>query len=219
MSFFAYHYIKFVRRLESFGSAQLDELAGRMGVLDRLDKRNRYFFAKSRYSAFSFPGGIAFGKAYWSNLADGQRMAIAAHEFSHIKNDDMRKRQARILLPGLVIVAAFALFWVYYLLPFMVNSIGLAMLGLISLVVLLSASLLLVGIFSAPWRRRTELRCDMEAARYVDGEDLISALELWEGEVSRKGRRKMRYRIQSGFYPPLTERVEVIRRCPQPRPS
>jgi Zn-dependent protease with chaperone function len=213
MSYVAYRYIRFARRLEPFDSAELDELAGRMGVLGKLNRRQRYFFARSRYSAFSFPGGVAYGKAYWNSLDAGERIAIGAHEFSHMRNDDVRKRQVRILLPGLAIMIILASVWIYYILPYMADSVLLAAVGLVSLVLALSGSLLLLGALNAPWRRRTELNCDIEAARYADGEDLISALELWEGGVSQKARRKMRYRVQSSFYPSLSQRVEAIRKA------
>ena len=62
MSQLTYRYIKFRRMLEPFDSPQLDDLAQRMDVFNRLNKKQRYFLSRRTHSAFSFPGGIAFGK-------------------------------------------------------------------------------------------------------------------------------------------------------------
>lgn len=211
MSFLAYRLVRSRRKLEPFDSPQLDELAGRMGVLRRLNKKQRYFFSPRAYSAFSFPGGIAFGKWYWDSLGDGQRMAIAAHEFSHIKSNDGIRRFLRIALPSLVVTLAIMI-TISFVLPYSASLAVLEGVGIgVGTVLVFMSSYTLLSLINAPWRRRTELRCDADAAKYAEGEDLIGALSLWEGMISEKARKTMRYRILSRYYPTLAQRTETIR--------
>ena len=211
MSFLAYHIIRSRRKLEPFDSPQLDELAERMGVLNRLNKKQRYFFSRRAYSAFSFPGGIAFGKWYWNSLDDGERTAIAAHEFSHIKSNDGIRRFLRIALPSLVITLAIMVA-ISSALPYSTSVFLLEGVGVgIGTVLVFVLSYTLLALVNAPWRRRTELNCDADAAKYANGEDLIRALTLWESAISEKGRKTMRYRIVSRYYPTLAQRAETIR--------
>ncbi len=210
MSFLAYRFLRFRRKLEPFDSPQLDELAERMGVLNRLNRKQRYFFARRAYSAFSFPGGVAFGRWYWNKLDDGERMAIAAHEFSHIKSNDGVRRFLRIPLPSLAVTLALMI-TISSVLPYSASAAVLEEVGVgVATVLIFVLSSTFLSLINAHWRRRTELNCDADAARYVNGEDLIRALSLWESAISEKTRKAMRYRIQTRFYPTLAERTEAI---------
>jgi Zn-dependent protease with chaperone function len=211
LSFLAYRIVRSRRRLEPFDSPQLDELAERMGVLKRLNKKQRYFFSRRTYSAFSFPGGIAFGKWYWDSLDDGERTAIAAHEFSHIKSNDGVKRFLRIALPSLVITLAIMIA-ISSILPYTASAFVLEGVGVgMGTVLVFMLSYTLLSLINAPWRRRTELDCDADAAKYANGEDLIRALFFWESVISQKVRKTIRYRILSRYYPTLAQRTEAIR--------
>lgn len=207
-------FIRFTRKLEPFDSLQLDDLAQRMGVMSRLDREQRYFLSRRAYSAFSFPGGIAFGRWYWNSLDDPERLAIAAHEFSHIKSNDGIKRFARIGLPSLVATLAIMITVSYSL----AYSASVATLDLVAVALgtalTFTLSFTVVGLVNAPWRRRIELKCDIEAAKNANGEDLIRALSLWEGAVSEKAKKTTRYRILSRYYPTLAERSKAIRAAP-----
>jgi Zn-dependent protease with chaperone function len=211
LSSLANRFVRFRRKLEPFDSPQLDELAERMGVLRRLNKKQRYFFSRRDYSAFSFPGGIAFGKWYWDSLDDGERMAIAAHEFSHIRSNDGVRRFLRIALPSLVVTLAIMIA-VSSELPYSASAAVLEGAGVgIGTVLVFALSFTLLSLINAPWRRRTELDCDADAAKYANGEDLIRALSFWESAISEKARKTMRYRILSRYYPTLAQRTERIR--------
>jgi len=213
LSFLTYRFLRFSRRLEPFDSPQLDELAGRMGVVRRLNGRERYFLSSRGYSAFSFPGGIAFGKGYWDHLGEGERLAIAAHEFSHIRSNDAMTRFLRIGLPSLALALAIMLGISSVLIYGPSNSVDTLELAGVTLgtVLVFLCSYTLMNLVNAPWRRRMELRCDTEAAKYTNGEDLIRALSLWQGAISEKAQRTFRYRIQSRSYPTLEDRVRAIR--------
>lgn len=211
MSFLAYEYIKLSRKLEPFKSPQLDELAERMSVLSRLNGKQRYFLSKRAYSAFSFPGGIAFGKWYWSNLDDGERLAIAAHEFSHIKSNDGIRRFWRIALPSLVVTLVVML-TVASVLVYSPSMTTFALVGVaLGTALTFACSFVLMSSINAGWRRSMELDCDIEAAKYTNGEDLIHALSLWDSVISDKTRKTLQYRILSSLYPTLSERAQAIR--------
>ena len=64
------------------------------------------------------------------------------------------------------------------------------------------------------WRRAIELRCDVVAASYVDGQELISALRIQDSLISPKQRRGLSYWMASRMfpYPSLSEREEAISR-------
>lgn len=213
MSFVPYRFFRFSRKLQPFDSPQLDVLAERMGVLRQLDRKHRYFLSSRGYSAFSFPGGIAFGRAFWNAIDDGERLAIAAHEFSHIKSRDMEKRFLRIVLPPVVVTLAVMIplitLWVNdlpdseTLLAFIVVAVGTA--------ALYSSTYTTTSLLGASWRRRMELSCDEDAARFTNGEDLIRALSLWHDAADRVGKKNIRTRIQGRFYPSLAERAAAVR--------
>lgn len=211
LSSLAYRFLRLRRRLEPFDSPQLDELAKRMGVLNRLNKKQRYFFSRRPYSAFSFPGGIAFGKWYWDSLDDGERMAIAAHEFSHIKSKDGIRRFLRIGMPSFVITLAIMIA-IASILPYSASAAVLEDAGVaLGTAFVFVCVFTLTSLINAPWRRRTELNCDADAAKYANGEDLIRALSLWESVIGEKARKTIRYRILSRYYPTLAQRTETIR--------
>lgn len=206
-----YRYIRFSRRLEPFESPQLDELARRMGVLSRLNRKQRYFLSRRTYSAFSFPGGVAFGSWYWNSLEDGERMAIAAHEFSHIRSNDMIRRFWRIAVPSLVVTLVIMLA-VSSMLVYGPSIAIFALPGLaLGTVLTFVCSFMILGSINAGWRRSMEMRCDIDASKYANGEDLIHTLSLWEGAISEKVKKTIRYRILSRFYPTLAERTQAIR--------
>ena len=212
MSFIISRYLRFARRLESFDSPQLDALAERMGVLGRLNRKQRFFLSKRGYSAFSFPGGVGFGRAYWEHLDEAERMAIAAHEFSHIRSNDLLRRFLRMVLPPAAVTLGVMIPLVSWTnaLPDSVFPVVLLFVA-VATVALYTSTYALVALLNAPWRRRVEMKCDVVAAKYTDGEALIRALSLWEGAVSGKARRTVRHRFLSRNYPSLAERAEAIR--------
>jgi Zn-dependent protease with chaperone function len=190
-----------------------------MEVIQHLNTKQRYFFSRRAYSAFSFPGGVTFGKWYWNNLNDGERMAIAAHEFSHIRSNDVIKRFLRVAMPSFVATLAIMI-TISSMLPYNTSMALLEGVGVgVATIIVFTLSYSLLSVINAPWRRRTELNCDADAAKYTNGEDLIRALSFWENAVSEKARRTTRYKIQSIYYPSLAERVDTIRAATGGAPS
>ena len=210
-----YLYLRLRLRLVPFPSALLDSVADRMGVSGRLRGRGeRYFLSSRGVSGLCFAGRVVFGGAYWSRLGDAERSAVAAHEFVHIRSRDARRRLVRVVLPGVAVTGAFTWAWTYYPLPLPSGLVGYLLfvpVAVAPLVVLL-CSYAASTLLNAPWLRRMELRCDVEAARdgVDDGEALVRALEVWEGMLGN-ARRSLRYRWLSRSYPTLAERTAAIR--------
>src|SRR5208283_4610773 len=100
-------YGKLIYRGKRIDSSPFDELAQRMGALPFMhDKRGRYFLSKARISAVTLGSMVFFGAAYWSHLDDDERLAIAAHEFVHIRSVDSMNKARRVLLPAVIIAGA-----------------------------------------------------------------------------------------------------------------
>ncbi|MGA2664367.1 MAG: M48 family metalloprotease [Nitrososphaerales archaeon] len=211
-----YLYFRFRLRLVPFSSALLDSVADRMGVSGLLKgKEERYFLSGRGVSGLCFAGRIVFGGAYWSRLDDAERSAVAAHEFVHIRSRDAKRRLVRVVLPGVAVTGAFTWAWTYYPLPLPSGIVGYLLFVpvVVAPIVVLLCSYVISTLLNAPWLRRMELRCDVEAARdgVDDGEALVRALEVWEGMIGNT-RRSLRYRWLSRSYPTLAERAAAIRR-------
>ena len=56
-----------------------------------------------------------------------------------------------------------------------------------------------------------ELRCDMEAAKYVDPASLIKALETADSLFGADVKKSRTYRLFSRSYPTLADRVRAVR--------
>lgn len=169
-------YARGIYRGKRFDSPPLDQLAERMGAISRLnDSRGRYFLTEAKISALNFGTAILLGSEFWSRLNEDQRLGIVAHEFVHVRSPELKRRVIRLLLPSLALAGAFFSWWVYsfrdYLLPGVLPGV-LVFGGLFALI------FFVIGLFAstqlnAGWNRRNEIRCDVEAASYVDGEALI----------------------------------------------
>jgi Zn-dependent protease with chaperone function len=170
----------------------------------------RYFLSKTRISAISFGSFVVFGAAFWGLLSDDQRLATAGHEFVHIRSADGIRRAKRVILPSVVFSGFFFLTWALSFRNYLNEGVVLVGVTLTLLVYLLG--FFVSTLANAGWNRRNELRCDVEAAGYVDREAMISALEMWESMVSEKTRKSFAYKLASRAYPTLAQRRDAIRR-------
>lgn len=198
-------YIRLWFRGTPFESADLDRLAIRMNVLASLSKnpRDRYYLSKRRLSAHNIANRVIFGRQYWDGLSRDQRVAVCAHEFVHIREGDGKRKAKRLVAPSAL----------FSFIVFVISSITFrSVLGSLLLSVFgWFAGLSILAVLNMRWNRAMELRCDEDAAIYVDAKALITALSAGEALISPKFKRSLAYRIASKSYPKFEERAQAIR--------
>jgi Zn-dependent protease with chaperone function len=128
---------------------------------------------------------------------------VAAHELVHIREEDGRYVRDHVTIPALlsafgVFVVSLAVWPIFFLACF------LALFGWL-------AGLLSLTRMNIGWRRRVELRCDVVAASYIDGEDLIAVLAIQDSLIPSRRKGTRAYRRAAKAYPTFNERVDAIR--------
>jgi len=147
---------------------------------------------------------IIFGLTLYEKLSEVQRVAVAAHELVHVKEGDYSYALKHIALPSYLLFVGILIssIWAGRLFLLVV---------LLALFVWVACQTSLMQIH-ASWRREAELRCDVIAASFIDGRDLIEALRIQSSLVTPKQRRSWGYRFASRMYPSQVEREEAILR-------
>jgi hypothetical protein len=164
-------YLRVFLGARAFKSSELDSLAESMSVSDRLssDVGERYFLTNTNIAALSLGNKLLFGSRYYSSLTEGQRLAVAAHEFGHVLGDG-GERIRRLVVPAVAVSVLFALAVVV---------------GTGSIVALLFASLLgftgavaALSTIDSDHYLKHEMTCDKLAASFADGEALVQAIHV-----------------------------------------
>jgi Peptidase family M48 len=143
-------------------------------------------------------------------MTQDQRVAIAAHEFVHVRERDNRYDRLYSRLPP-------ALVWVA------IGVWALSQADPSSGIVLLIVAIPLAFIYAPFWLkvaaakhyRERELRCDMVAAQYVDGEALISALSLADPILNPPGVRDTRTCMRWLSHTSHVDLWYLVRRTPE----
>jgi len=158
---------------KAFESPELDSLAESMSVSDLLSSNaeERYFLTKTNVAALSFGNKLLFGARYYSNLTEGQRLAVAAHEFGHVLADGGERRE-RLVVP-LVAVSTLLALVVFLGTGSTIALTGASVLGLLAALVARSSA------GSGRYLRR-EMSCDKLATSFADGDALVQAIHLAE---------------------------------------
>ena len=190
-----------------FESSELDSLVSRMSVLEKMstNPKDRWFIGRGS-AAYSSKTRVIFGRRFYERLTEAQRLAVAAHELVHIREGDAGYAERHVTIPALVcwlgpFLVSLALWRIFFVA---------AILGLVGLELCLFSSIYSIR----GWRRAAELRCDVVAASFVDGQDLIAALRILDAFISPAQRRGLSYRLAHWMlpYPSLGEREEAIGR-------
>jgi Zn-dependent protease with chaperone function len=199
-------YIRVWYRAKSFESRELDALAERIGIVAMLSPNpsKRYFLSKWRTAGNTILNRIVFGERYWAMLTAGERLAVCAHEFIHVRERDSRWKLTHTGLPSVAAALAVAIALYYALGRLALVSVFLAVLAWI-LALSVTSSLNLGN------NRRMELRCDTEAAKFVDPASLVASLQVADSLVSLEVKEGRAYRRLSRSYPTIEERIRAIR--------
>jgi Zn-dependent protease with chaperone function len=198
-------YIRVWYRARPFESRELDALAERMGILAMLSHspNERYFLSKWKTAGNTIVNRVVFGERYWAMLTAEEQLAVCAHEFIHVRERDSHWKLTHLGLPSVIatLVVAFA------------ASYTLGHLALVSVFLAVLAWFLVLSVTSSlnfGNNRRMELRCDTEAAKFVDPMSLVASLQIADSLISSKTKEGRRYKRISRSYPTLEERVRAI---------
>ena len=197
-------------RLTAFDSPELDALADRMGASRFLwsDVHRRYFKTQKGILASTTGRAVRFGAVLYEMMTPEQRLAVAGHEFVHVRERDPLHNFVYLRLPPLVVWAAV---WIWAF--FQPDPWFEILILLLYTPVAVFYGPFWLKLLAAKHFREVELRCDSVAAQYIDGEALISALQLSDSMFNPPSvKNTRRYRNLSKLYPTLEERAEAIRR-------
>ena len=196
-------YLRVFLGARAFKSSELDSLAESMSVSGHLSSNGgeRYFLTKTNIAALTFGNRLLFGARYYSSLTEGQRLAVAAHEFGHVLGD-RSERARRLVIPAVAVSVLFALAVVV---------------GTGSIVALMFASVLgFIGAVAAlstvgsDHYLKHEMSCDKLAASFADGEALVQAIHVAESLRSASTNRLASFRRRVGTNSSTKLRVDAI---------
>lgn len=196
-------YLRVFLGARAFKSSELDLLAESMRVSSHLscNPGERYFLTKTNIAALSLGNKLLFGSRYYSSLTEGQRLAVAAHEFGHVLEDG-GERMRRLVVPAVAISVLFALAVVV---------------GTGSTIALMFASLLgftgavaALSTIDSDHYLKHEMSCDRLAASFADGEALVQAIHVAESLRNAKTNRLASFWRRVGTNPSTKLRVDAI---------
>lgn len=186
-----------------------DLIAYKMEVQNVLpkDKQRRYFRVSRNLSSIAtHSNALVFGDRVYSALTPTQRVALAAHEFAHIKRKDLAHKFRRYQLPSVGL-------WIVFLVTSYAIFRTLSVVGVclfVGLPIALTILPMLIELLDAERLREVELRCDEEAASYIDGSELIGALRIADSIMSSAAKRNPFRKLFARLYPTLDERSKTL---------
>jgi Zn-dependent protease with chaperone function len=204
-------------RENPFQSESLDDLAETMQVNRILKKGRLKRYYKSRFlqaGGLSSFDRIFFDAKYLQMLSPDELLAIGAHEFTHINEKHGEKRLLRIFGRSLVIAAAigamvFFNFAIIEQISFFSNF-GRLLSSFFFSVILFWIAFWASFYLNSRWNREQEIKCDLSAVKFANGEAMISALIKLNQLRPRKMTRLNR--LLPTLYPTLDQRINAIRK-------
>jgi peptidase M48-like protein len=197
-------YLRLFLGAKSFESSELDSLAEKMNVSGFLSSNSdeRYFLTKANMAALSLGNKLLFGANYYLALTDKQRLAVAAHEFSHVLGKDGEHRRKRVVAPAALVAVLLA--------ALTLLATGSVLLVECALAVGFLVPLPLLSAAYAKQYHTQEMRSDRLAASFVDGEALVGAIQAAESMVNLRTKRTFTQKIRVRRHPSTKSRVDAI---------
>jgi Zn-dependent protease with chaperone function len=181
------------------------------------DKSERYY--KARYlqaGAMATLDRVLFDAKYLETLLPNELLAVGAHEFTHLNQRHGIKKFWRSILPAIVTGVAIGLL-VYFnfasidRLSFF-SSLGKSLSSLFLGVSFWFGALMACLYVNAKWLRQQETNCDLSSVKFLNSEDMISALiKLDQLRPHKTGR--FAARLLPRLYPTLEQRIKDIRKA------
>lgn len=170
-------------KARAFPSESLDNLADAMQVTKilRASKVERYFSVGFlSVGGMAFLDRIFFDSRFLQVLLPDELLAVAAHEFTHIKKRHGTKKFFRLTAPAAIIgvlmgLLVFLNFASIDSIP-LVGSLGKVVSSLL-VAVFFGFFALVAGLYvNAKWLRQLETECDLSSVKFLNGEPMIQAL-------------------------------------------
>ena len=198
-----------------FPSESLDNLADAMQVTKilRAKKLERYYnVGFLAVGGMAFLDRIFFDSRFLQLLLPDELLAVAAHEFTHLKKKDGTKKFFRLTAPAAIVGAlmgflAYSNFASIDSIPF-VGSLGEVVSSLFA-TIFFGFFALVAGLYvNAKWLRQQETECDLSSVKFLNGEPMIQALIKLNNLRPRRMPQLERWLPK--VYPTIEQRINDI---------
>ena len=198
-----------------FPSESLDNLADAMQVTKilRAKKLERYYnVGFLAVGGMAFLDRIFFDSRFLQVLLPDELLAVAAHEFTHLKKKDGTKKFFRLTAPAAIVGAlmgflVFSNFASIDSIP-LVGSLGEVVSSLFVTIFFGFFVLVACLYVNANWLRQQETECDLSSVKFLNGEPMIQALIKLNNLRPRRITRLER--LLPKIYPTIEQRINNI---------
>ena len=201
-------------KASSFPSEPLDNLADAMQVKKILGAKKLERYYNVRFLAvggMAFLDKVFFDSTYLQVLLPDELLAVASHEFTHLKKRHGTKKFFRLTAPASIIGVLIGLLVFFNFESFnsipLVGSLGNAISGLLAAVFFGFFALVACLYVNANWLRSLETECDLSSVKYLNGEPMIQALIKLNNLRPRNIRIE---RLLPKVYPRIEQRINDI---------
>jgi Zn-dependent protease with chaperone function len=198
-----------------FQSDSLDNLAETMQVTKilKVSKLERYFnVGFLAVGGMAFLDRIFFDSRFLQVLLPDELLAVAAHEFNHLKKRHGTKKFFRLTVPAAIVgilmgLLIFFNFSIVTTIP-IIGSLGNVISGLLA-AIFFGFFALVAGLYiNAKWLRSQETECDLSSVKFLNGEPMIQALIKLNNLRPRRMPRLERWLPK--VYPTIEQRINDI---------
>jgi Zn-dependent protease with chaperone function len=179
----------------------------------KVSKLERYFnVGFLAVGGMAFLDRIFFDSRFLQVLLPDELLAVAAHEFNHLKKRHGTKKFFRLTLPAAIVgvlmgLLVFFNFSIVAQIP-IVGSLGNVFSGLFT-AIFFGFLALVAGLYTnAKWLRKLETECDLSSVKFLNGEPMITALIKINNLRPRRMPRLER--LLPKIYPTIEQRINDI---------
>jgi Zn-dependent protease with chaperone function len=179
----------------------------------RAKKSERYFnVGFLAVGGMAFLDRIFFDSRFLQVLLPDELLAVAAHEFTHLKKKHGTKKFFRLTAPAAIVGAlmgflVFSNFASIHSIPF-VGSLGEVVSSLFA-TIFFGFFALVAGLYvNAKWLRQQETQCDLSSIKFLNGEPMIQALIKLNNLRPRRMTRLEQ--LLPKIYPTIEQRINDI---------
>jgi Zn-dependent protease with chaperone function len=179
----------------------------------RVDKLDRYFnVGFLAVGGMAFLDRIFFDSRFLQVLLPDELLAVAAHEFTHLKKRHGTKKFFRLTVPAAIVgilmgLLIFFNFSIVTTIP-IIGSLGNVISGLLA-AIFFGFFALVAGLYiNAKWLRSQETECDLSSVKFLNGEPMIQALIKLNNLRPRRMPRLERWLPK--VYPTIEQRINDI---------
>jgi Zn-dependent protease with chaperone function len=179
----------------------------------RVDKLDRYFnVGFLAVGGMAFLDRIFFDSRFLQVLLPDELLAVAAHEFTHLKKRHGTKKFFRLTVPAAIVgilmgLLIFFNFSIVTTIP-IIGSLGNVISGLLA-AIFFGFFALVAGLYiNTKWLRSQETECDLSSVKFLNGEPMIQALIKLNNLRPRRMPRLERWLPK--VYPTIEQRINDI---------